>query len=127
MDPSKYAFSKDSASRGKRKRSISPGTREDRAEKKRNANNIRRAEQRQKIKTESSPTKSRVSIPDDSLQPRSPTPPPEHTRVPLANGSYKFSEHEKEYVIRYVKVLLERDHQMSTNEIGKHLFRKVSR
>ena len=58
---------------------------------------------------------------------RSPTPPPEHTRVPLDGrpGYYRYPEQERNYAIRYLEILFERDHQMTNIAMSQHLFQKV--
>lgn len=64
--------------------------------------------------------------PGDPSWPRSPTPPPEHTRVKrLGSDGYMYSEQERDYSKLYVKVLLQRDHQISNAAIGKALHQKV--
>lgn len=57
--------------------------------------------------------------------PRSPTPPSEHTRVMMGSGNFRYSEHEHDFVRRYVDVLLERDHRMSKHSIAQCIARKV--
>lgn len=56
----------------------------------------------------------------------SPTPPPAHTRQPTTRG-YKYPDIEREYALKYIKVLFERDHLMSSLAMSDRLFRKVSR
>ena len=63
---------------------------------------------------------------DDRPRLRSPTPPPAHTRVEWPGRGFKFSEHERQYAMRYLEILLERDHQMSSNAMALALFSKVS-
>lgn len=60
---------------------------------------------------------------------RSPTPPPAHTRLPLEGrrGYYRYPEEERSYAIRYMRVLLERDHEMTNIAISQRLFQKVRR
>ncbi|KAG6898049.1 hypothetical protein C0992_006527 [Termitomyces sp. T32_za158] len=65
--------------------------------------------------------------PDDPSWPRSPSPPAENTRVKRRGSEgFMYSEHEREYAKRYVKVLLQRDHQISNSAIGKALHQKVN-
>lgn len=56
---------------------------------------------------------------------RSPTPPPYSAHEISFNGKYKYSELERDYVKRYTKILFERDHQMSLNEVANALNKKV--
>ncbi|KAG5724652.1 40S ribosomal protein S16 [Termitomyces sp. T112] len=63
---------------------------------------------------------------DDPSLPRSPTPPPDHTRKKRGNSDgYMYSEQERDYAKRYIKVLLRRDHQISNSAIGKALYDKM--
>lgn len=57
--------------------------------------------------------------------PPSPTPPPEHTRRQMASGNFLFSDAEREYVLRYVQILLERDPSVSGTSLASKLFCKV--
>lgn len=57
----------------------------------------------------------------------SPTPPPAHTRQTTSRGYYKYPDIEREYALKYIKVLLERDHLMSSQAMADCVFRKVSR
>ncbi|KAG6851177.1 hypothetical protein H0H93_015187 [Arthromyces matolae] len=61
----------------------------------------------------------------DPSRPRSPTPPPEHTRV-KHGVNYLYSEQERHYAERYVEILLQRDHLISGSAIGKALWQKAS-
>lgn len=62
----------------------------------------------------------------ERLRVPSPTPPPAHTRQATSRG-YKYPDIERDYALRYIKVLLERDHLMSSQAMADRLFRKVSR
>ncbi|KAF8632545.1 hypothetical protein AX15_001760 [Amanita polypyramis BW_CC] len=59
-------------------------------------------------------------------QPRvpSPTPPPVHTQQSTTRG-FKYPDIEREYALKYMKILLERDHQMSTHAMAEYLYRKL--
>ncbi|KAF8078683.1 hypothetical protein FPV67DRAFT_1466082 [Lyophyllum atratum] len=154
LDLSPYEFeAPNTTARGKRKREKSANHEwDDDAERKRLEKNRRRTERRQqqrKIKEESSPTKkpkvkskdaswprsevttmaspgpSTVSS-DDLSRPRSPTPPAEHTRVRRGTGEgFLYSEHEWDYIRRYVPMLLKRDHRMSMTGIAHSLHSKM--
>ncbi|RDB29618.1 hypothetical protein Hypma_015586 [Hypsizygus marmoreus] len=140
MDPSKYAFEAPATLRKrKREKSTSEEPLDEKLERRRLEKNRRESERRKRKReneatepNEAKPSSSREAIedtlPDGRPRPRSPTPPPEDTRVlmPGVRGTnYKYSEHERDYVSRYVKVLLERNHQMSVNEIAQHLYKKM--
>lgn len=57
--------------------------------------------------------------------PPSSTPPLEHIRE-LAGGHFKFTDSERTYAIKYVQILLARDHEISSYAIGAALHKKVS-
>ncbi|KAF9457456.1 hypothetical protein BDZ94DRAFT_1326278 [Collybia nuda] len=130
LDPSHYSFDVPSSSRGRRKRarSSSSGKSDGELERKRKERNVRQNELRKQRKTEKESVKQLtpiMQIPDEP-RPKSPTPPPEHTRIPLPGGGFKFSEHEREFVTRYVKILLQRDHQTSVNAMAQSLHKKIN-
>jgi hypothetical protein len=77
-------------------------------------------------KEDSSPVLKLILLDNDRTRTRSPTPPLEHTHVQLTGGGVRYSEHERDYALRYVEVLLERDHQTSISAMALSLFRKVS-
>jgi hypothetical protein len=80
-----------------------------------------------KVKEEgSSPVLKTIPLDNDQTRLRSPTPPSEHTHARSTSGGVKYSEHEREYALRYVEVLLGRDHQMAIGTMAGNLFRKVS-
>ncbi|GLB36095.1 putative BRCT domain, a BRCA1 C-terminus domain [Lyophyllum shimeji] len=104
--------------------------------------------QQVKIKEESSPSKAPKSssgvslpsseatanakpghaqtLPDDTPRPRSPTPPAEHTRIRRGiREGFMYSDHEREYVRRYVPILLQRDHRMSLTGVAHALHKKM--
>ncbi|KAK2461962.1 hypothetical protein APHAL10511_006425 [Amanita phalloides] len=54
----------------------------------------------------------------------SPTPPPEHTQQRLTKG-YKYSDVEREYTLKYARILLEREPQMSSQAIADRLYKKM--
>ncbi|KAG6912010.1 hypothetical protein DXG01_000258 [Tephrocybe rancida] len=62
---------------------------------------------------------------DDPSRPRSPTPPPEHTRQRRGPNHYIYSEQERDYAKIYLKVLLQREHDMSNTAIAKALCKKM--
>ncbi|KAG5642449.1 hypothetical protein DXG03_002759 [Asterophora parasitica] len=63
---------------------------------------------------------------EDPSRPRSPTPPPEHTRIRRGFGeNFLYSEHEFDYCRRYIRVLLERDHRISNTAISQALYKKM--
>ncbi|KAJ7103587.1 hypothetical protein B0H15DRAFT_222475 [Mycena belliarum] len=58
----------------------------------------------------------------------SPTPPPEHTRVLHHGGNggtYRYTEAENAYVIRYAEILMERDRHISTAALGAKMHAKM--
>jgi Ca2+-dependent lipid-binding protein len=131
MDPSQYAFDVPVSSRGRRKRARSSSSEqsEERSERKRKERNARQSERRKQTRKgkegNSAETSSARAPVVDKPRLRSPTPPPEHTRVPLPGGGFRYSEHERDYVTRYVTILLQRDHQISHNAMAQALFKKV--
>jgi hypothetical protein len=56
---------------------------------------------------------------------RSPSPPPEHTRIPLSGGKYQYSPEEQDYLRRYARYLFERDPYESNNSMAQKLHKKV--
>lgn len=76
-------------------------------------------------KEDKSPVLRPTSLDDDRTGPRSPTPPSDLPSVQTTTG-VRYSEQEREYALRYVEVLLERDHHMSMNAMAGCLFKKVS-
>lgn len=65
--------------------------------------------------------------PSDS-GPRSPTPPGEHTQILHGNrGHFKFSDEENAYAIKYGKILVERNYQISMHAVGTAIHKKVNR
>ena len=65
-----------------------------------------------------------ISIPLAHPGPLSPTPPLDNTREAFGGG-FKFTESERAYAIKYVQVLLARDHEISATAIGAALHNKV--
>lgn len=57
--------------------------------------------------------------------PRTPTPPPLHTHIGFGTSGHRYTEHEREYVLRYTKILLDRDHMMANSAIAKAMHHKV--
>lgn len=56
----------------------------------------------------------------------SPTPPPAHTQQVTSRG-YKYPDIEREYALKYMRVLLGRDHLMTSYAMAERLYKKVSR
>ncbi|KAG7450578.1 uncharacterized protein BT62DRAFT_1072633 [Guyanagaster necrorhizus] len=56
---------------------------------------------------------------------RSPSPPPEHTRVLFSEGRYRYTLEEREYVQAYAEVLLKRDINITNIAIADRLFKKM--
>ncbi|KAK0198173.1 hypothetical protein F5146DRAFT_1131179 [Armillaria mellea] len=79
---------------------------------------------RRKIKddTQSQPTPKPTTW-DSNL--RSPSPPPEHTRILFTEGRYRYTLQEREYLKLYTEVLLKRDIDISNNAIAERLFEKM--
>ncbi|KAG6814081.1 hypothetical protein H0H92_003128 [Tricholoma furcatifolium] len=95
LDPSSYGFEPD------RSKSTTPRV------KRKRVDSDEEKPKKAKVKATPSPSK-RVAhgtppTQDDS-QPRSPTPPPEHTRVRRGENNYLYSDPEREYAERYVKM-----------------------
>lgn len=59
-----------------------------------------------------------------SRYPSPPTPPPPHTKIPLARG-YKFSDAEDEYALKCAKLLIDHDHTISTSAICLYIHKTV--
>lgn len=57
--------------------------------------------------------------------PRTPTPPPLHTHIGFGTSGHRYTEHEREYVLRYTKILLDRDHMVANSAIGKAMHDKM--
>jgi len=136
LDPVPYLFPLPASPHGKRKRQevLFDGQSEDmtRAKKSREKANtgtgLRKGDglPASKVKKEaSSPELNMIPLGNDRIKLRSPTPPPQHTHGQLTAVGFKYSEHEREYALRYVDVLLERDHQMSISEMAGNLYKKV--
>ncbi|TFK77156.1 hypothetical protein BDN72DRAFT_830322 [Pluteus cervinus] len=51
-------------------------------------------------------------------------PPPEHPRIAVGN-TFRYSNEEKDYMNRYIEVLLERDHTISVRAISQQMHRKL--
>ncbi|KAK0506369.1 hypothetical protein EDD18DRAFT_28959 [Armillaria luteobubalina] len=56
---------------------------------------------------------------------RSPSPPPEHTRIMFTEGKYRYTLQEREYLKSYTEVLVKRDIDISNNAIAERLFAKM--
>jgi hypothetical protein len=57
--------------------------------------------------------------------PPSPSPPGEDTKRPFGAGKFYFSDDEKKYFMRYIKVLYQRDPLISNNCVAQKMHKKV--
>lgn len=140
LDPAPYLFPLPSSPSKKRKREVLAGQQsKDTSQAKKSRGMASQVEPKQLKKEENSPVSKikpkkedrspmlkMITLDNGRIGARSPTPPPEESHVQLTRRGVKYSEHERDYALRYVEVLLERDHQMSANAIAANLFRKVS-
>lgn len=139
LDPAPYLFPLPSSPSKKRKREVLAGQQsKDTSQAKKLRGMASQVEPKQLKKEENSPVSKikpkkedrspmlkMITLDNGRIGARSPTPPPEESHVQLTRRGVKYSEHERDYALRYVEVLLERDHQMSANAIAANLFRKV--
>ena len=80
-----------------------------------------------KVKEEgSSPVLKMIPLDHDRTKLRSPSPPSEYNHAPSTAG-VRYSQREREYALRYIDVLLERDHQMPIGTMARDLCRKVNK
>ncbi|KAL0071894.1 hypothetical protein AAF712_000817 [Marasmius tenuissimus] len=56
---------------------------------------------------------------------RSPSPPPAHTRVVMESGNYRYPPVEKDFALRYMKVLFGRDHEMTMSAVAQKTHEKM--
>ncbi|KAK0456748.1 hypothetical protein EV421DRAFT_1922541 [Armillaria borealis] len=56
---------------------------------------------------------------------RSPSPPPEHTRIMFSEGRYRYTLQEREYLRSYSEVLLKRDIDITNTAIAERIFAKM--
>ena len=132
LDPRDYAFDSPPTIKA-RKRTATQDA--DELERRRLAKNARESARRQRLRGEaaelSTPPKKKnainkntdISLPAHSGPP-SPTPPLQHTRE-MAGGSFKFTDSEREYAIKYAEILFARDHEISNSAVGAALHKKV--
>lgn len=60
-----------------------------------------------------------------SRAPRSPTPPGLESRELMSEGKYYYTACEKEYIMKYLRILLQRDHLITRERIVEKLHKKV--
>ncbi|KAF8898806.1 hypothetical protein BD779DRAFT_1485645 [Infundibulicybe gibba] len=104
------------------KRRISSSDQDEAAEAKR----IRKNERQRKARMNRRGTVSIPASDDRETRTKSPTPPPENTQIPRHNGSFGYSDPEREFASRYIEILLERDHHMTIHEITEKIFLKMA-
>jgi hypothetical protein len=119
-----------------RKRTAHDGESSDEFERRRLAKNARTRARRQRVREEAAQSSTQLQKKESISRntsttarhahscPPSPTPPLEHTREAVGNN-FKFTDSEHTYAIKYVQVLLARDHEISSNAIGAALHDKV--
>ena len=133
LDPRDFAF--ESPPIKTRKRTAHDGESSDELlERRRLVKNERTRARRQRLRDEaaqsSTQPQKKESISKNSSTalhvqgPPSPTPPMEHTREAVGSN-FKFTDSEHTYAIKYVQVLLARDHEISSFAIGAALHDKV--
>ena len=132
LDPRDFAF--ESPPIKTRKRTAHDGESSDEFERRRLAKNERTRARRQRLREEAAKLSTQPQKKESSKNsgpalcahsgPPSPTPPLEHTREAVGNH-FKFTDFEHTYAIKYVQVLLARDHEISSNAIGAALHDKV--
>lgn len=133
LDPRDFAF--ESPPIKTRKRTTHDGESSDEFERRRLAKNARSRARRQRIREEAAESSTQPQkkesidkITSNALHahsgPPSPSPPMEHTREAVGNY-YKFTDSERTYAIKYVQVLLARDHEISGSAIGAALHDKA--
>ena len=132
LDPRDFAF--ESPPIKTRKRTAHDGESSDELlERRRLVKNERTRARRQRLRDEaaqsSTQPQKKESISNSSTAlhvhgPPSPTPPMEHTREAVGSN-FKFTDSEHTYAIKYVQVLLARDHEISSFAIGAALHDKV--
>ena len=130
LDPRDFAFESPPIKNRKR-----DGESSDELERRRLAKNERTRARRQQIREEaaqsSTQPQKKESISKNTSTalrahsgPPSPSPPSEHTREVVGNH-FRFTDFEHTYAIKYVEVLLARDHEISFQAIGTALYHKV--
>ena len=133
LDPRDFAF--ESPPTKTRKRTVHDSESSDEFERRRLAKNARTRARRQRLREEVSQSSTQFqkkeSISEDTSTalrarsgPQSPTPPLEHTRETVGSH-FKFTDSERAYAMKYVRVLLARDHEISSHAIGAALHDKV--
>lgn len=76
-------------------------------------------------KVSAKPTKYSRSYPRAIDGPRTPTPPPDHTRETWGAG-FRFSQAENDFALRYAKILIDRDHEVSQSVVTSAIHKTVS-
>jgi len=138
LDPAQYRFKLGKSKKRAALQSSSSDVEElsAREHKRFNQNRLRQDKKKrapQELKGQSSRNQAVVKLEQEEVEivaerPRvpSPTPPPAHTQQVTTRG-YKYPDIEREYALKYVRVLLERDHLMSSQAMADRLYKKVSR
>ena len=130
LDPRDFAF--ESPPTKTRKRTVQDGESSDELERRRLAKNARESARKQRIRevaqsSTQSQKKNSINI-NTSIALRAhsgpPSPTPPVNREAFGNH-FKFTDSECTYAIKYVQVLLARDHEISSNAIGAALHDKV--
>lgn len=136
QDPRDYAF--EAPPTKTRKRTVTIAQDDDSSdgmERRRLAKNSKEAGRRQRLREEAAQVSTQlktkkksisknIDVPPAHSGPPSPTPPLEHTRE-MVGGNFKFTDSERAYAIKYVEVLLARDHEISGSVMGAALHKKV--
>jgi hypothetical protein len=65
-----------------------------------------------------------VRPPSPHEGPRSPSPPPDHTRQAMVHGRYRYTKQEHDYMLQYFQFCLERDPLLSQTAFSNKLHRK---
>jgi hypothetical protein len=126
-DPDDYLFNAPATLKRKRPRAtpLNEDQQEEKVQRRREEKSRRRAERKKKAEEQNTAMNDVNQEGELHYGTTSPSPPPESTRVQLTGGKYQFSESEREYLSRYVRFLLERDHLISNTAISHKLFSKV--
>jgi len=98
---------------------------DDKVQKKVQGKGIKAEKQPEMKKVSAKPTRYSRSYPRAIDGPRTPTPPPEHTRETWGAG-FRFSQAENDFALHYAKILIDRDHEVSQSVVTAAIHKKVN-